>query len=958
VPEPASVALAIATLGLRLAQLVIRSGGLESASDWADLVGDARDSADAASKLHSRLRRTGADQALGNIITIELEKRLRGIPLGGEDRVTDLAVAAERVARLIGRLASQPDAIRVAAARPSQFHAYALTHGGERLIWTTEDHASPFAEKTLEVACALYTELVLRTDAFPPAALQGLLRLADSLPAMGRVTSATHQIVSNPVTGIRAQADALTAQTDAIAAQADAITAQATADEVVAYLRDRLVDWDRSVWGNGPEPSRLERTLRVKTRGNDSEQLTSSEALNGAVSDLRSSPEGAMGSNRGQEFASTKAARMLVVLGGPGSGKSWLARRYAREAALTALRALESGAKLSEVEIPLLTTWSRWAEYEGPPQASLVRASFSSSSGHTPAQSDSARLRIERRLLDSETRVLAIVDSLDEASQEVRQDERLWVLSHLPGWRVVVTSRIGAWEETTSHFGLRGAAIRVAELEPLQYPRDVEAFIRLWFVERAAEGERLVAHLRTNRTLARAATIPLLLTFYCLISENPRGKHGSVLPILRRDLFDEIIVRLLLGRWTRSGPKGTPDVPMCRRLLTTWAWQSVNSDTTGASWGESFEEPEPPPQQLAQPLDNVAPYLNEDDLGIVLRKFVHRTIQEHLVAEYIGSLPTHEAEGFLLGHLNRTSGGARSVGPRGPSEERDDAVHVHLYDVEPEWGVAFPAAIAAHNRSWPGELIRRILLAYPTVAREIPSRDALLLAIAAHSGETEWSVENREVIHAARLRWALESPNVVALSGHWAASTARIVEIGVARLEAEPAASGVLSSLSTLAVTPDERQRVRAKISTSESTILSRAPSLAALAITQAERDAARSEILKEIPGTNAWTLLRLVPIVHSLGLNVDERRVLRSALIDCINNCDPSKVQRLGSMLVYATSLTECDLAAALLIELRREDASKFARVRAGIAREDFFSGESLVVQEGLLLALRAASG
>jgi hypothetical protein len=48
----------------------------------------------------------------------------------------------------------------------------------------------------------------------------------------------------------------------------------------------------------------------------------------------------------------------LVVLGGPGSGKTWLSRRTARRCAQNALVALVTGDGLEEIELPLYTTCS------------------------------------------------------------------------------------------------------------------------------------------------------------------------------------------------------------------------------------------------------------------------------------------------------------------------------------------------------------------------------------------------------------------------------------------------------------------------------------------------------------------------------------------------------------------------------------------------------------------------
>jgi hypothetical protein len=55
----------------------------------------------------------------------------------------------------------------------------------------------------------------------------------------------------------------------------------------------------------------------------------------------------------------------LVILGGPGSGKTWLAKRTARLCAEEALRSLADHATLDEVEVPLYTTCSRLVSAAG-----------------------------------------------------------------------------------------------------------------------------------------------------------------------------------------------------------------------------------------------------------------------------------------------------------------------------------------------------------------------------------------------------------------------------------------------------------------------------------------------------------------------------------------------------------------------------------------------------------------
>ena len=95
-------------------------------------------------------------------------------------------------------------------------------------------------------------------------------------------------------------------------------------------------------------PAVIERKLRVATAGRAGERDIDADAM-------------------------AQQCRRLVILGGPGSGKTWLARRTARRCAEDALEALAAGAILDEVELPLYTTCSRLLtavgeiRYEGRP---------------------------------------------------------------------------------------------------------------------------------------------------------------------------------------------------------------------------------------------------------------------------------------------------------------------------------------------------------------------------------------------------------------------------------------------------------------------------------------------------------------------------------------------------------------------------------------------------------------
>ena len=69
----------------------------------------------------------------------------------------------------------------------------------------------------------------------------------------------------------------------------------------------------------------------------------------------------------------------LVILGGPGAGKTWLAKRTARRCAEEAIAALAAGSTLDEIELPLYTTCSRLFSAHGDIREAAVSALSNSS---------------------------------------------------------------------------------------------------------------------------------------------------------------------------------------------------------------------------------------------------------------------------------------------------------------------------------------------------------------------------------------------------------------------------------------------------------------------------------------------------------------------------------------------------------------------------------------------------
>ncbi len=395
-----------------------------------------------------------------------------------------------------------------------------------------------------------------------------------------------------------------------------------------------------------------------------------------------------------------------------------------------------------------MTTWDQWTKAPGRTRESLVSASFASGSGHTDTDTGG---RVVRTFLEPGRRVLLFVDSLDEAADLVEQPNRLQELRTLRGWRAVVTSRPAAWEATYRGDASRDDDLTVLELLGLDDP---EAFIAAWFVDDPAGGRRVVEELRGTRR-ADLARVPLMVTFYCLLAEDPNvdGK----LPTLRGDLYRRLVQRLLRGGWAANapGPDAGQDDAACTELLTTWAWQAVRDRVTSVGlgdWGESFRQPSPPRRADRRAVDHVAPKVAVDVDGHLVRRFVHRTLMEHFVAEHVATLKTEDAVEALLPHL--------------------------WFD--PDWEFAAPAAIAAHNRRRRGALLPRILdraRARPADAARQRANweiELLLLRVAEESDPDDWPRRQRELLHETRIRTAVASPPSVARSAHWAESNGAV----------------------------------------------------------------------------------------------------------------------------------------------------------------------------------------
>ncbi len=150
------------------------------------------------------------------------------------------------------------------------------------------------------------------------------------------------------------------------------------------------------------------------------------------------------------------SSQHLVILAGPGAGKTWLARRIACRAADRASGELQHGAQLDNVEIPLLLTCEQFRTAPGSARDAAVTPAIDSVSdlGSGVGQ------RLKSFLLERDDSVLLILDSLDEATTGRRDIDQVLIGS----WRTALTSRPASWQQQWGRATKSGAEVVEATL--------------------------------------------------------------------------------------------------------------------------------------------------------------------------------------------------------------------------------------------------------------------------------------------------------------------------------------------------------------------------------------------------------------------------------------------------------------------------------------------------------------
>ncbi|WP_277063332.1 NACHT domain-containing protein [Schaalia cardiffensis] len=615
--------------------------------------------------------------------------------------------------------------------------------------------------------------------------------------------------------------------------------------ELVAYLEEHVRLWDHSPWTSGRHPSCLERSLEIKE---EETRMSPAQALDGVW--------------------------LLAVLAGPGSGKTWLALRFAREAAEAALKRLrDPRIDPTLVEIPVFTTLAETVKKEGVGFERLVEAAL-------PGET---RERIRRFVLHKGSKILAVADSLDEGVSTSAAQTLLHQLTEESGRRIVLTSRPEAWNSACTSLQNKQRT-RIVTLTELRYPEDVHGYVKAWFAEEPSTAQHLVGQLEHRQELRVTAANPLLLTFYCMLTEQEPEKE---LPHRRHELYDRIIDLLLRGGWGTF--ESQVEKAECRAILREWAWDGVRDAVTPAGlgvWPEKITTTRITQPNIERALDHVAPKQqfprsNLYDRSQVERRFLHRTLWEYLVAEHIASLPTAKAFEALVPHI--------------------------WFDKD--WKEVVPMAIAAHKKR--SKLVNKLWSYHsdhPTSAQKaVNSRlEELVLEVATQTDPEDWNEKNRQRINDLRGQLAHRHLNLVAASAQWKSSNKHAITSLLDSL-AKVDSSRVfeyMETLSALGVSAEEHagawKEVLFRIGSTEShDLIDLARGLVSLDASAGEREHARKVILDRLPSARSSDVVWLARGVVILDASAEERGRARKVILDRLSFARSGDLAGLAEVLV-----------------------------------------------------------
>jgi hypothetical protein len=511
----------------------------------------------------------------------------------------------------------------------------------------------------------------------------------------------------------------------------------------------------------------------------------------------------------------------LVILGGPGTGKTWAARRIAIQCAEQATAHLGAGKPLQSIELPFFATCSEVLEKgESSHWGRLINATLNWADD---APGDRPTLV---RVLGRHDKRLVVLDGLDEATGlEDRALHALLSARSSGATRLVLTSRVGSWNTGFLHLEPRNERHVVGDLQPFT-PADTIAAARAWLEDApAARRARVLEFLRdSNSALSRQASVPLLCAMFCLVARQDLNRDGDdhfdlFQPGRRLDLYDTVIDKLLRATWRGITPAPT-DGNLDDILEDALAWledlavDGNIDDPAGTGLGKWPDVVQPTrrlPSGTARYVDHVAPPARRHrGRGRQGRRFVHHSLREHLTAKALCRQPAAELAETLVQHLWFDAAWQEVLPNVIVGHENADDLVERLFGLadsaaSPDPTYAFDKALlkaAAITRHHADGFARRDLLIeraiHSALERIAPSEWGIHLGDAAH-----WPATDTARIRLVEL---LDDPQIRPLS---AAGLARsLVALGPTGAQAQRAAELVLERLARADLNSDTAARL------------------------------------------------------------------------------------------------------------------------------------------------------
>lgn len=354
-----------------------------------------------------------------------------------------------------------------------------------------------------------------------------------------------------------------------------------TTNAAITYLKHLTDRLDKTPWQRAHERARLSEVYVPAHVWREERQLSGLfDPAGGEGPDLRHESCPALERNSPtarvswqKEFECTTRTTPLVVIGGPGFGKTALLRWTARQMAESAIKAIETRvSSCNEVAWPFLTDLDSWASTDGSARDSLKIASLL----HAPppaAWPDQYHLRsaldalLRDRLGTHRAHTFLFLDSLDQLSEVRGQTlhERLSELADFAPRMVISTRESGL----RTHYHITPFAhVTLLRCATLSRADAHEVAVKWMGPQHALQ---LESHLRSHLSLSTIADSPLLLTLACLVQTIEPDKE---LPETPAELYREMMRFLARGTW-RRGPAAAP-LPNAEPLLdslqlTAWA---------------------------------------------------------------------------------------------------------------------------------------------------------------------------------------------------------------------------------------------------------------------------------------------------------------------------------------------------------------------------------------------------